>query len=218
VAISGNYAIVSASYEDDVRGFSSGKAYIFNVTTGALVWTLNNPNAYSSGGYDGFGVSVAISGNYAIVGSFEDDASGQNSGKAYIFNVTTGQLVWTLNNPNAYGTGNGDQFGTVVAISGNYAIVGAYYEDDAGGTESGKAYIFDITTGQLICTLDNPNAYDFAGSDVFGWSVAISGNYAIVGAYQEDDASGSGSGKSYIFSITDQTYLDKILTVSQSIF
>ena len=203
VAISGDYAIVSAYTEDDATGFDSGKAYIFNVTTGALVWTLNNPNAYSTSEYDYFGNSVAISGNYAVVGANQEgDAGGTYSGKAYIFNVTTGALVWTLNNPNAYGTSSGDWFGQSVAISGNYAIVGAYYEGDAGGSGSGKAYIFNATTGALVHTLNNPNAYSTSASDLFGYSVTISGNYAIVGAYYEDDAGGSESGKAYIFDVT----------------
>ena len=111
---------------------------------------------------------------------------------------------WTLDNPNAYDaydTSAPDNFGYSVAISGNYAIVGAYTENDASGTNSGKAYIFDVTTGQLKWTLDNPNAYGTSASDYFGYSVAISGNYAIVGARNEDDASGSNSGKAYIFEL-----------------
>jgi hypothetical protein len=201
VAISGNYAIVGALFEDDAGGTFSGKAYIFNVTTGALVHTLNNPTAYGTSADDWFG-RVGISGNYAIVGAGEDDAGGTNSGKAYIFDVTTGALVHTLDNPNAYDTSASDLFGFSVAISGNYAIVGAYAEDDAGGTISGKAYIFDVTTGALVYTLDNPNAYGTSQSDNFGWSVGISGDYAIVGAYGEDDASGNSSGKAYIFDVT----------------
>ena len=201
VAISGNYAIVSAHREDDA-GSSSGKAYIFDVTTGALVHTLDNPNAYGTSGSDYFGYSVSISGNYAIVGANQEDDAGGASGKAYIFNVTTGSLIHTLDNPNAYDTSAGDYFGEAVGISGNYAIVGAYGEDDAGGTTSGKAYIFDVTTGTLLHTLDNPNAYDTSNSDNFGEAVAISGNYAIVGAYQEDDAGGANSGKAYIFNVT----------------
>ena len=144
VAISGNYAIVSAWFEDDAGGTQSGKAYIYNVTTGALVHTLDNPNAYDTSTGDSFGQSVAISGNYAIVGaSGEDDAGGLTSGKAYIFDVTTGALVNTLDNPNAYSTSDSDNFGFRVAISDNYAIVSAYQEDDAGGLGSGKAYIFN---------------------------------------------------------------------------
>ena len=63
---------------------------------------------------------------------------------AYIYNVTSGALVHTLDNPNAYNTSGGDRFGGSVAISGNLAIVGAYSEDDAGGNTSGKAYIYKI--------------------------------------------------------------------------
>jgi outer membrane protein assembly factor BamB len=203
VAISGNYAIVSAINESDAGGYSSGKVYIYNVTTGALLYTLNNPNAYSTSRNDYFGYSVAISGNYAIVGAnWEGDAGGAYSGKAYIFDVTTGLLLWTLDNPNAYGTSAGDGFGDSVAVSGNYAIVGASYEADVGGNSSGKAYIFNVTTGALVWTLDNPNAYSTSENDRFGWAVAISGNYAAVGAINESDTSGIYSGKAYIYNVT----------------
>ena len=221
VAISGNYAIVGAYFEDedDPGGTSSGKAYIFNVTTGALLWTLDNPNVYSISSGDYFGISVAISGNYAIVGAYlEDDASGLGSGKAYIYNVTTGALLRTLDNPNAYSTSFNDQFGYSVAIDGNYAIVGAQIEDDASGIVSGKAYIFNVTTGTLLWTLNNPNAYSTSLGDQFGWSVAISGNYAIVSARYEDDAGGADSGKAYIFATKELTYLDKLVTLSESVF
>jgi outer membrane protein assembly factor BamB len=219
VAISGNYAIVSAYIEDDAGGNESGKAYIFNVTNGQLLWTLDNPNSYSTSAYDYFGYSVAISGNYTIVGAYnEDDAGGTDSGKAYIFNVTNGQLLWTLDNPNSYSTSAGDQFGYSVAISGNYAIVGVPYEDDAGGEISGKAYIFNVTTGQLIHTLNDPNSYSTSANDGFGRSVAISGNYAVAGASGESDSTllGSQAGKAYIFSVTNQTYADKLMTMLEN--
>ena len=200
VAITDNYAIVGAYGEDDVNGSESGKAYIFNPSTGQLLWTLNNPNAYSTSLNDWFGYSVAISNNYAIVGAYgEDDVNGSESGKAYIFNPSTGTLLWILDNPNAYSTSNVDRFGWSVAISNNYAIVGAYLEDDAGGTSSGKAYVFNPATGALLWTLDNPNAYNTSLSDYFGYSVAVSNNYAIVGAYGEDDTAGASSGKAYVF-------------------
>ena len=52
--------------------------------------------------------------------------------------------IQTLHNPNADGTSANDNFGTSVAISGNYAVVGAYGEGDAGGYYSGKAYVYQI--------------------------------------------------------------------------
>jgi hypothetical protein len=200
VSICDNYAIVSAQLEDDAGGISSGKAYILNPSTGALLYTLDNPNPYSTSANDRFGVSVSICDNYAIVGAYQEDkVGGSNSGKAYIFNPSTGALLHTLDNPSAYGTAAEDWFGIRVSICDNYAIVGAYTEDDAGGANSGKAYIFDPSTGNLLHTLDNPNAYNTSANDYFSYSLSICDNYAIVGARLEDDAGGSSSGKAYIF-------------------
>ena len=146
VSVDGNRIIVSAPYEDDAGGTNSGKAYIFDATTGSLLHTLHNPNAYSTSASDYFGYSVAISGNLAVVGAYaEDESGGTESGKAYIFDATTGSLLHTLHNPNAYDTSAGDQFGISVAISGNYAVVGAYGKGDSGGIDSGKAYVYQIS-------------------------------------------------------------------------
>ena len=194
IAMSSDYIIVGGVF---------GKVYIYNATTGALIHTLNNPNPVGINSGDEFGHSVSISGDRAIVGAYgEGEASSpliDRSGKAYIYNVTTGALVYTLNNPNAFGTTTDDNFGYSVAISGNYAIVGARNEDDIDGNLSGKAYVFNVTTGALFNILDNPNAFGTSNGDRFGYSVAISGDRAIVGAYQEDDASGTNSGKAYIY-------------------
>ena len=206
VEMSGDYAIIGAPFEDDSDGTSSGKAYIFDVTTGNLLQTLDNPNPNSPSTSDLFAANVSISGDYAIAGAYGE----LNSGKAYIFDVTTGSLVHTLDNPDADGLPASDSFGGAVAISGNYAIVGARFEDDSDGSNSGKAYIFNVTTGALIHTLDNPNAYGTSGSDYFGSTVKINGNYAIVAANQENDENGLESGKIYIFDITTGNLLQTL--------
>jgi len=209
VSISGNYAIVGAYTEDDAGGLSSGKAYIFNVTTGALVHTLDNPNAYDTSANDYFGYSVGISGNYAIVGAHQEDDGASNSGKAYIFDVLTGDLVHTLDNPNASGTTQSDYFGFAVAISGNYAIIGAFGED-FGGSTSGSAYIFNVTTGILVHTLNNPNSYSTVASDQFGEYVAIDGNYAVVAARYEDTPQGSTNGSAYVYDVRTGELLGRL--------
>ena len=194
------YCIVGAYYEDDVSGNFSGKAYIFNTVTGALIHTLDNPNVYGTSSNDYFGHSVSITDTYCIVGAYsEDDVGGTDSGTAYIFNTSTGALLHTLDNPNPVGTSSNDYFGQSVSITDTYCIVGAYQEDDSSGTDSGKTYIFDTVTGALLHTLDNPNAYGTSDTDWFGYSVSITDTYCIVGAYREDDAGGDYSGKSYIY-------------------
>lgn len=176
-------------------GGSSSAAF-----TGTLLHTLTNPNASSTS--DRFAYSVSISDTYAVVGASREDINGTDSGVAYIFDITAGNLLHTLTNPNAYGTTASDRFGYSVAISGDRAIVGAYLEDAAGGTDSGAAYIFDCVTGNLLHTLINPNSYTGVQRDYFGSSVAISNNYAIVGAWGEDRASLDSAGAAYIFDVT----------------
>ena len=89
-----------------------------------------------------------------------------------------------------------DEFGQSVAISGDYAIVGALGDDD-NGSGSGSAYVFRSTGTNTWDSGTKIVASDGAENDYFGYSVAISGDYAIVGAYLDDD-NGSGSGSAYI--------------------
>ena len=87
-----------------------------------------------------------------------------------------------------------DRFGYSVGISGATAIVGAGLDDD-NGINSGSAYLFDTTTGRQLFKL---LADDGAAGDVFGFSVALSGATAIVGARYDDD-NGDLSGSAYLF-------------------
>ena len=88
---------------------------------------------------------------------------------------------------------DGDWFGYSVSISGDYAIVGAYQNDDPTG--SGSAYIFRRTETNTWDAGTKIVASDRAGGDAFGWSVGISGDYTIAGAFLDDGARGSA----YIF-------------------
>ncbi len=194
VAISGNLAVVGC-YRDDPGGFTdAGTAYVFDATTGGLVTTLNNPTPLNG---DFFGISVAISGNLAVVGAYLDDPGGiSGAGTAYVFNATTGSLLWTLNNPAPTA---GDQFGVSVAISGNLVVVGADHDDPGAVTDAGSAYVFDASTGNLVATLNKPVP---AVNDGFGYSVAISGNLAVVGTWGDDPGGLTDAGSAYVFNAT----------------
>jgi hypothetical protein len=196
VAISGNRAIVGA-YFDDVGAHDSGSAYVFDATTGAHLAKL----VPDDGGWeDYFGISVAISGNTAIVGS-----AYTGSGSAYVFDVTTGaQLTKLVPSDGA----NLDFFGGSVAISGNIAIVSSVGDDDKGD-RSGASYLFNVTTGTQLAKL---RARDGAPGDDFGTEVAISGNIAVVGALYDDDR-GLNSGSAYLFDVTTRTQIRKLLAV-----
>ena len=199
VDISGNYAVVGAP-NDDTNFTDAGSAYIYNATTGSLLFTLNNPTGAVS---DFFGASVAVSGNYAVISSEEDDTGALNTGSAYIYNVTTGALLYTLNNPSP--TMN-DYFGTSIKVSGDYAIISSPDNDPSSISNAGSVYIYNVTTGVLVYTLDNPSP---TASDWFGSSVAISGNYAAVGT-ANDDTGASNAGTVYVYNVTTGALLRTI--------
>jgi hypothetical protein len=221
VSISGDYAIVGAPYEDeDAAGGNNasiaGSAYIFK-NDGADNWTeIEKIVASDRAADDQFGYSVSISGDYVIVGAYgedEDAAGGNNAsiaGSAYIFKNDGADNWGQIQKIVASDRASGDYFGRSVSISGDYAIVGAPYEDEdaAGGnnaTNAGSAYIFKNDGADNWTQIEKIVASDRgAANDFFGWSVSISGDYAIVGAYREDeDAAGVNNalsaGSAYIF-------------------
>ncbi|MEE8156111.1 MAG: FG-GAP repeat protein [Phycisphaerales bacterium] len=199
VAISGATAIVGAHGDGD-NGLYSGSAYFFNAATGEqIVKLLPNDGAWS----DAFGISVAISGDTAIVGAPYHDHNDTRYGAAYLFDTTTGrQIAELLSDDSA----QADGFGRTVAISGTTAIVGASTDGD-NGTASGSAYLFDTTTGRQLFKLLPDDGAEF---DFFGKSVAISGATAIVGAYLDDD-NGTNSGSVYLFDTTTGWQVAKLL-------
>jgi hypothetical protein len=187
VAISGSL-VVAGSYYDDTLATNAGTAYVFNATTGDLVSTLANPAPTSN---DVFGYAVAISGSTVAVTATQDDTGGGDVGRAYVFNATTGALQWALNNPNPT---NSVYMGQSIAISGDTVVVGTAY-DNTEGAVSGVAHVFDASTGELLRTLDNPTP---AADDHFGWSVSVSGDNVVVGAYY-DDTDAPNAGSAYLF-------------------
>jgi len=164
--------------------------------------TILNPSDDTTGDRFDFGRSVAISGNTAIIGSDANDAAGDASGAVYLFDVTTGNELFKLTGAD---TSTRDVFGFSVAISGNTALVGAQWDDDAGN-QSGSAYLFDVATGNQLFKL---TASDAAAEDRFGYSVAISGNTAVVGSFYNEDT-GSQSGSAYLYDVTTGNELFKL--------
>ncbi|MFV2068166.1 MAG: S8 family serine peptidase, partial [Pirellulales bacterium] len=92
--------------------------------------------------------------------------------------------------------GSGDQYGWSVDVDGNWAVVGAYYDDQEAGN-AGAAYVLEKTAGGWV-QRTKIIADDAQASDYFGYSVAISGNTIVVGAHYEDERGGD-AGAAYIF-------------------
>jgi hypothetical protein len=187
VSISGDYAIVGAY----IKNSFTGVAYIFK--RDGTTWT-EQANFDGEATSDSFGQSVSISGDYAIVGAQGNDTAFSNAGTAYIYKRDG--TSWTQQKK-LLGETADDYFGRSVSISGDYVIVGAQGNDTAF-SDAGAAYIYKRDGTSWT---QQKKLLGEATSDSFGWSVSISGDYAIVGAPYEDTGGGS-AGAAYIYELT----------------
>lgn len=192
VRVDGDTAVIGVDGDDD-NGNASGSAYIFirNGTT----WNQQAKLTASDGAeFDSFGWSVALSGDTVIISAIRDADNGSSSGSAYIF--TRSGTTWSQQAKLTASDGaENDRFGESVASSGDTVIISA--RDDDNGNDSGSAYIF-TRSGTTWSQQAKLTADDSTAGDLFGWSVAVSGETAVIGAPSDDD-NGSNSGSAYVF-------------------
>ena len=151
----------------------------------------------------GFSVSISADGNYALVGAPFDDPVGSSSGTAHVYVRDGTSWDWQaeLRHPDP---AENDRFGYSVSISadGNYALVGAPYDDPLGVNRGGTAHVYvrDGTSWDRQAELRHSTPGE---QDHFGWSVSISadGSSALVGAPRDDkdDPVGTDSGSAQVY-------------------
>jgi hypothetical protein len=196
VALDGDLAVVGARLDDD-NGVDSGSVYVFR-RQAAGTWTQEAKLLASDGqAGDRFGSAVAVSGDFALVGAPWDDDRGLDAGAAYLF-FRDSQGGWTQVAKLLADDGQAaDSFGAAVDVDGDAAVVGALLEDERG-LNAGAAYVFRRSNDGTWTQEQKLLAGDGAATDFFGAAVAISGDRAAIGAYQDDDT-GADSGAAYVF-------------------
>ncbi|MEK7711390.1 MAG: FG-GAP repeat protein [Planctomycetota bacterium] len=138
VSVSGDVAVIGADLDDD-NGTDSGSAYVFRWNGSS--WVQQQKLLPSDGvAGDGFGVSVSVSGDVGVVGARMH--AGNDYGSAYVFRWNGSSWVQEEKLLPSDGAG-ADRFAHSVSVSGDVAVVGAYWDDD-NGTNSGSAYVFSL--------------------------------------------------------------------------
>ncbi|MFH1509218.1 MAG: FG-GAP repeat protein [bacterium] len=146
---------------------------------------------------DWFGWSVAISGEYVVIGANYDDDIGHDGGSAYLFHYANG--AWTQEQKLfASDGGQNDAFGSSVSIKGDVCIVGAHGHGIIHGTNaSGAVFVFKKDESEWVEDTEL-RASDAQPSDYLGYSVSFDGDCVIAGAHGDDD-NGPDSGSAYVF-------------------
>jgi len=202
VALDGDTLIVGADGEDG-SGTDEGAAYVFYKDQGgADNWgqvvklTAGDPDDVNQ-----FGYSVAVSGDAVLVGSPGDNGAGSDRGAAYVFSRDLGGADgWgQVKKLTASDTADDVWLGNSVALDGSLAVVGAAW-DDGGGTNRGAAYLFGRDQGgaENWGEVKKLTASDANNSDIFGYAVALDGDYVVVGAGWSEGG-GTERGQAYLF-------------------
>jgi len=207
VAVSGDTLAVGANYEGSAAtgingnqannsAAQSGAVYVFT-RDGAGIWSQQAyVKASNTNAADVFGSSVALSGDTLAVGAFAEDsaATGINgnqtdnsvrmAGAVYVF-TRDGAGVWSQQAYVKASNSGGNWFGYSVALSGDTLAVGASYESTSAGF-SGAVYVFTRDGAGAWSQQARVKASNPGISDLFGSSVALSGDTLAVGAIGED--------------------------------
>ncbi len=198
VSVSNSSAVIGACFNDDA-GDRSGSAYILHRDQGGVEnWgeVIKLIPSDSAAG-DWFGWSVAMDGTTAAIGARRSDGLGTDSGAAYIFERDQGGMNnWgQAKKLTAADGADFDQFGYSVAMSGDTVVVGAHGHDG----ESGAVYIFERDEGGVNNWGEVAKRATAIPTDWFGWSVAISGDLAVVGTPRGDTDDAPNAGHTYVF-------------------
>ncbi len=188
LAVDGNYIAVGSYAEDeDENGTniisSAGSAYVFERDGGGTWNEIQKVVASDRAQGEWFGWSISLDGNHLLVGSNQNN---NLTGAAYVFEKD-GNDVWNEVQKLIASNGvAGDRFAQDIDIDGNRIIIGAHFRDIGSPGDEGAAYIFEKDAGIWTETAFIYDAFN-STSEYFGFSVAISGDYALVGTYRDDE-------------------------------
>ena len=139
---------------------------------------------------DNFGTAVSLNGNSLVVGAPRDGTNAtKDHGSAYVF--TRAGTTWSQQQKlTASDASADDYFGQAVAISGETVVVGVPRDDVGTNIDQGSARVF-TRLGGAWTPQQTLLANDGGTNDFFGYSVAVNGQSAAVGAPARNALSGA---------------------------
>lgn len=176
VAIDGDTALIGVS-RDTVDGVRTGSAYLFTRNDTGVWSDSTRITASDAVAEEGFGRSVSLDGDIALIGATGNHVNGPYSGAAYVFRRNSNG-AWSEQAKLTPSDGaEDDEFGIAVDVDDGTAVIGAHRDE----TNSGSAYVFTSVNGRWQ---EQAKLVDTEGSSFafFGRSVAIDRDVVLVGA------------------------------------
>jgi len=224
--LSGHDSVNGDEFGQDVAINDAGWAFVSSVkhdsNKGAVYIFKKNEGGNDNWGYfqkvmlgnafenDNFGYSISANTKSLIVGAV---LTGSSPGEAYLIAYNDAYGTWgELDENFNYKENskvqkgvrieeNGDHFGSSISIGNTYGIIGSNLADISGNSNTGVAYIIQDTGEGYWEVRKRIISNDLQAEDEFGFSVGLSGRYAIVGAWLEDEPLNGGA--AYILNIPE---------------
>ena len=197
-APSAKWVVVGVPYDNG----EMGSVYVYDATD--LSAQPTKLTAFDAAGGDKFGWSVASTNDKIIVGAYNDDDGPtgpssylSNSGSVYVFDAN--DLSAQPTKLTAFDVAMHSWFGWSVSAFDDKIVTGARND---GVAAEGAVYVYDAN--DLSAQPTKLTAFDGAGGDTFGYSVASTNDKIVVGTYGDDDG-GANSGSVYVYDATDLT-------------
>lgn len=226
IAISGNIIAVGARQQDyDASGqneiLSAGAVYIFERDTNGVWNEIQKIVAAEREQGEWFGRSVAINGNQIIVGASQEYLQGNVNtqyGAVYVFERDGDDVYNEIQKIRPDALMHQSKFGHSIAVDGNHMVVGAYFMNIGNVFFGGAAFMFEKDGNGIWNQIATMYDADASTQDHFGYVVAMSGDFAMVGAYKEDeDENGlntvSQAGSAYVFDVNEPNTLESLTTL-----
>jgi len=206
VAVDTDYIVVA----DDKEDSNKGSAYLYKIESSSVSLLTKIDVGESSDDY--FAKSIDINANYIVISAPFNDESATDAGAIYLYKIESDDSVSRITKVLASQVSSYDNFGTSVAIYGDYIVAGAI-NDDVTESNSGAVYIFK-TDGSSVNELAKVKSDVAQNNAFFGSSVSITQDIFIVGSSKSNI-----NGKLSIFKInSDDTisYLESFSGVDSS--
>ena len=189
VAVDGDTIVIGA-WSDSQAGNRAGAAYVFEKQPDGSWTQVTKLVGADSADQDSFGHTVAVSGDTIMIGSVYDDfGTIIDQGSVYQFLKQLDGSWVQVSKLVAADAAAGAKFGCFVAMDGETAVIGAFGDANAG-SNTGAAYVFLRQPDGSWTQVSKLVAADAAQGTLFGYSVAVDGDTAVISAYR---SSSSGS-------------------------
>ncbi len=203
VALWGDTVVVGAPFANEGVDADVGAVYVFNAKTGRQLHKFMASDGEAS---DELGTAVATNGELVLAGApFDDVGAEVDAGSAMVFRLSDGAQLHRLTA--ALGAA-GDEFGTSVAVSGDFGLVGAPKVDVAANPDQGRAFLMEIAKGAEVAIFEAP---DGGAGDSFGFALALHGRSVVVGAGGADIGANGNQGAVYVMDLYDASLIRKLV-------